>query len=154
MGRVGVFEEAIGRAIVNRQPAGNIVSHGTGHRKHAGGGVVLTVAASQKGFKFVRGALGGHDDSTGRRGATVQGALGSLQHFDLRQIGVLAVERRGVGVQDAVHDEGKVGFAIPRAIDSAYGQLAVSHLHGVDEGYAGGHVDKVLGPLDTGVPDL
>ena len=154
MGRVGIFQEAIGRAVVNRQSAGNIVPHGAGHRKHAGGGVVLTVATPQKGFEFVRGALGGHDDSTSRRRAAVQGALGSLQHFDLRQIGILAVERRGVGVQDAVDDKGKVGFAIPGAIDAPDGQLAVSHLNGVDEGYAGGHVNKVLSPLDTGVPDL
>ncbi len=88
-------------------------------------------------LKFVARLFAGDDDSAGRRVATVDGALGPLQNFDLLQVGVLAVQRGRVGMQNAVNDEGETVLSVAGAVDAANVDLSVTDFRGVDDGHAG-----------------
>ena len=71
----------------------------------------------------------------------------AFQDFDLRQVGILAVECAGVRVQDTVDDQGKVGFGIPGAVEAADAELGVAYFYGVHQGDAGCLGNKIFGAL-------
>ena len=57
-------------------------------------------------------------------------------------------------MQDAVDNEGEVGLTVSGTGDAANTERAITRLYRVDEGHAGGHIDKVFSALHTHVFDL
>ena len=98
---------------------------------------------------FVARAPRGHDDRAGQRIPAVERALRTFQHFDLRDVRQLLVERIRIGLQYAVHHQREIGFRVAAGIDAADHDLHVAGFGGLHLRHAGRQRDEVLRPLDS-----
>ena len=105
----------------------------------------------REGFRRLYGA---ENDGAGQRIAAIERALRALQHFDLRDVAQLLVERIGVRLQHPVDDQREIGLGVAARVDAANHDLQVAGFGRLHLRNAGRHRDEVGRPVDAGRADI
>ena len=105
-------------------------------------------------LNYIRGLLGRHNNRACCGRTSIESALRTFQHLNLRQVGILAVKCRRVGVKNAVNDKGKVGLSVTGTINTANTQRAIANFNGVYQSHTGRHGNKVLSSLHADIFNL
>ena len=99
--------------------------------------------------------LAGLDDHRAADGvASVEGALGALQHLDALDVEQLLVELRGVGHQHAVDQHRHRGLAVARLGDASHDDEGRTLVLGLHHRHVWRQRDEILRPPDAGGGDL
>ena len=144
-----IFPLTIGLAGVGRHRSAGVLTNRTAHVGIQLVAVVLTVATAEVELERVGRLARGDDHRAGHSVATVERALRSLQHFDLRNVVEFLVQRVRVGLQHAIDDERKVSLSVATRVDAADRDLKVTGFRRLHLRDARRQRDEVLRTLDA-----
>ena len=147
-----VLPEAVGLVIGAGEDEAGVLTQRTGDVRCAVEGVLLGIGCAHRASERVGRLDRLEHDGAGCRVAAVDGALRTLEQFDLAQRALALVELCGVGLEDAVDDKGDRAFRVARAVDAANVDLGIARLGGAGhDGDAGGEVGEVRRARRAGV---
>ena len=117
----------------------------------AGAGIVAHLDLA---FILIGGFLGVYDNGPAYGVTAVEGALGTTQDLDLRDVKQLLVELGGVGHQDPVHQDRHRHVAVPGLGDAAYVDKGIALVLGLHQGDVRCQGYEVTGLFNAGSLDI